>query len=131
MFRQAYFFLVFVILSSTLSALPTRIVGGFNASLGEFPHQVSLREWQSQQHMCGGSIISDNFILTAAHCTMDRSPSEIFAVVGTVLLNSGGTKYELSEIIIHPEFDIDRLHSDLSLVKTSESIVYSSEISTI
>lgn len=49
------------------NANPTnRIVGGINANEGQFPHQVSLR--RNGSHTCGGSIISKNFILTAAHC---------------------------------------------------------------
>lgn len=43
-----------------------RIVGGVDATLGQFPHQISLR--QSGSHICGGSIISRDFILTAGHC---------------------------------------------------------------
>lgn len=43
-----------------------RIVGGVDATLGQFPHQISLR--QSGSHICGGSIISRDVILTAAHC---------------------------------------------------------------
>lgn len=42
------------------------IIGGNEAKDGQFPYMVSLRLYGS--HMCGGSIISDHWILTAAHC---------------------------------------------------------------
>lgn len=45
-----------------------RIVGGLDAYEGQFPHQISLR--RSGSHTCGGSIISRNYILTAAHCVV-------------------------------------------------------------
>ena len=49
-----------------------RIIGGRTALDGEFPWQVSIRRYSSIKsefvHICGGSIISDQWILKAAHC---------------------------------------------------------------
>lgn len=48
-----------------------RIVGGKEASLGDFPYQVAiyLFEADNKSFICGGSIIDNNWILTAGHCT--------------------------------------------------------------
>lgn len=43
-----------------------RIVKGNNALENQFSHQISLRV--NGRHICGGSIISPNYIVTAAHC---------------------------------------------------------------
>lgn len=48
-----------------------RIVNGFLAKRGQFPHQVCLLNRREATYtLCGGSIISNEFILTAAHCVM-------------------------------------------------------------
>ena len=53
---------------------PTRgkIVNGDDAYENEFPWQVSWRDWSpitnDYEHLCGASIISDDWLITAAHC---------------------------------------------------------------
>ncbi|KAF5903230.1 serine protease 27-like, partial [Clarias magur] len=46
--------------------LNTRIVGGQNAVSGSWPWQVSLQAYGS--HFCGGSLINNGWVLSAAHC---------------------------------------------------------------
>lgn len=46
-----------------------RVVGGSNASPGQFPYIASLRRVLTGSHFCGGVIINNAYVLTAAHCT--------------------------------------------------------------
>lgn len=46
-----------------------RIVGGRNATCDEFPHQVSFVV--NNSYFCGGFIISEQYIMTAAHCAQE------------------------------------------------------------
>lgn len=98
----------------------TRIVNGANATTGQFPHQVSLRH--KGRHFCGGSIITDRWILTAAHCTKGRDADEFVAVVGALLLSEGGVEHELS--VNHPHPSYSRDGDDIALIQTKEAIVF-------
>ena len=62
-------FLGFV--ASALGAPAPQIIGGSNASDGQFPHQVTLQ--RSGGHYCGGSIINTNKVMCAAHCKQTGS----------------------------------------------------------
>lgn len=65
--------LLVIVEAKSSAKLSERIYGGERASPGQFPHQVSIRApWffdNAKWHVCGGVIISDRFILTAANCT--------------------------------------------------------------
>lgn len=85
-----------------------RIYGGEEAPLGQFPYQVSLRlgGWSPGlgfKHYCGGAIITNRFILTAAHCYGIGFPMKWFrAVVGAHKSNSNdGTVHNISRFIVH------------------------------
>lgn len=63
----------FALICATFGQLKTgrgaydgRIVGGVDIRIEEAPYQVSLQYFN--EHMCGGSIISKSFVVTAAHC---------------------------------------------------------------
>ena len=49
---------------------PRLIVGGEQAERGQFPYIVSMQN--GKRHFCGGSILNEMVILTAAHCISDR-----------------------------------------------------------
>lgn len=85
-----------------------RIVGGVNANINEFPYQVSLRTIADNHHFCGGSIISDRHILTAAHCVFGsiRPPyRNVRVYAGSSSSKSvNGSAHLVKRIDVHPKY---------------------------
>lgn len=61
------------------------IVGGTAASTGEFPYIVSLQYIRGNSHTCGGVMVNAHTIVTAAHCSVDQTPSTLQARAGSLV----------------------------------------------
>ncbi|XP_055626318.1 chymotrypsin-2-like [Toxorhynchites rutilus septentrionalis] len=107
-----------------------RIVGGSNAASGQFPYQVSLRS-AANSHFCGGSIISNRWVLSAAHCTVGRTLANTRVVVGTHLLNSGGIMHQVSRIVNHAQYNGNSLTNDICVVQTASTIAFNNLVRSI
>lgn len=113
-----------------------RIFGGEEAKPGQFPHQVSLRINISNEfrHNCGGSIISDRFILTAAHCYNKRFPnaSDYRVVVGAHVKNGNdGQAYDVIRITPHEGYNSTSLQHDIALVEVNATIELNERVAII
>lgn len=102
-----------------------RIVNGTAATAGQFPYQVSLRSGVLPKHFCGGAIIADRWILTAAQCTVGRRPRSFVAIVGSASLSFGGVKYHIDQSHPHPKYTDNDFNFDIALVRTTKQIHFS------
>ena len=108
-----------------------RIVGGVEADLHEYPWQVALVSSNGDGY-CGGSIISDQWILTAAHCLEGEEAGNVFVRVGSEdSYADGGDTYAVSEMIVHPDYLSVWQGSDIALLKLAEPLKFSHKVQAI
>ncbi|NYJ13038.1 secreted trypsin-like serine protease [Rhizobium leguminosarum] len=107
--------------------LVPKIINGKEAQLGAFGWVVSIGRRAaegSNGHECGGTLISDRFILTAAHCFSDKAKPDYFRVqAGTIKLGSYKTAAVVKRILIHPLFERKTSSFDVALVEMETPFV--------
>ncbi|XP_031354556.1 trypsin alpha-3-like [Photinus pyralis] len=109
-----------------LPHLDGRIVGGFDVTIEQVPYQVSLMvRPDSPYHICGGSIIAHDLILTAAHCTTRYQPSEMRIRYGNTIKNEGGTIMEVLFKKDHHLYNPNTMDYDISVLVLSGRIQFS------
>ncbi|XP_017784951.1 PREDICTED: serine protease persephone-like [Nicrophorus vespilloides] len=116
-----------------------QILGGTDAKLGEFPHMAGLgyesddvgSDWSWD---CGGSLISNSYILTAAHCVVRRDekmPEKVRLGKIDISGNSDSVMpqdFNVAEIIFHPEYSNRNKVNDIALIRLSRKVQYTANV---
>ncbi|XP_047523457.1 chymotrypsin-2-like isoform X2 [Pieris napi] len=138
MYLTNYFLIAFVLcgaLAAEISEINEpegRVVGGSDAPDGAVPYIISLqRSDYNNIATCGGAIIADQWILTAAQCVRDVSPKDLSVLAGTNSITSGGTRYKVDKIVIHEKFNAEHNLYDIALLRTTEKIQFTEKVKAI
>ncbi|CAB4056907.1 TMPRSS9 [Lepeophtheirus salmonis] len=118
-----------------------RILGGRRVNEGEIPWQVQfqLRKEDFSKSACGGTIISHQFVLTAAHCfiypkgvntSTNTRLKDSYIMAGSTKFNSG-EKHTIKKLIVHPEYSWNvgfLLKNDIAIVQVSNPFVFGENV---
>uniref|UniRef100_H0Y2C3 Peptidase S1 domain-containing protein n=1 Tax=Otolemur garnettii TaxID=30611 RepID=H0Y2C3_OTOGA len=92
------------------------ILGGEAADIREFPWQVRILH--NRRHLCGGSVLSKWWVLTAAHCFYRITESYNLVITHSVsnVSITNSTAVRVDKLITHPYFDSWLLDNDIALL---------------
>lgn len=102
------------------------IVGGTEAAAGAWPWQVGLVQASIANNFnaqfCGGTLIDELFVVTAAHCITETNGSvtprgDIRVLTGTQSLATGGVRRVVDRIVRHPNYNDDTTDFDIAVIK--------------
>ncbi|XP_046897923.1 serine protease [Hypomesus transpacificus] len=109
-----------------------RIVNGEEAVPHSWPWQVSLQQTNGF-HFCGGSLINENWVVTAAHCNVRTSHN---VILGEHNKGSGSNTESIqvikpAKVFTHPKWNPSTINNDITLIKLSRPVTLGSTVSPV
>ncbi|XP_055622446.1 uncharacterized protein LOC129766011 [Toxorhynchites rutilus septentrionalis] len=106
-----------------------KIVGGKPVTIDDVPYQVSLL--LGSRHFCGGSILNENTILTAAHCVERISPSSLQIRAGSNKTSCGGLVVAIKSVQSHVDYNAFTMDFDVAILKLKSNLEFGETIAPI
>ncbi|KAJ7393867.1 Chymotrypsin-like elastase member 3B [Desmophyllum pertusum] len=113
----------------------SRVIGGVDATPGNWPWQIALLRGSSKSFSCGGSLIAPDWIVTAAHCIARGQPGSYY----TIRLGdhnrqvTEGTEQDIpgKQVIVHPDYNKIPIDSDIALIQLSRPATLNARVKTV
>jgi trypsin len=96
-------------------AVQQRIIGGSPVEITDFPWQVLLIVNGDRQ--CAGAVVTDQWILTVAHCVSGLSPGAIRAYSGISNIRNRNQPLPIANVIVHPDWSPSTFLNDIALIQ--------------
>ncbi|XP_036044901.1 chymotrypsinogen B [Onychomys torridus] len=108
----------------------SRIVNGEDAIPGSWPWQVSLQD-KTGFHFCGGSLISEDWVVTAAHCGVSTSHVVVAGEFDQGSDEENVQVLKIAKVFKNPKFNMFTVRNDITLLKLATPAQFSDTVSAV
>lgn len=137
MLRVQWLLILCIIVNINCKKFEGFIVGGKLAPIDEHPYSVYLSMSCSTDDawMCGGSILNQDIILTAAHCLRScprgKTLHKIGINIGSTHKNRGKQKIKAQAFVVHEDYDAQTDAHDIGLIRTNHRMIFGSTVNRV
>ncbi|XP_069878011.1 chymotrypsinogen B-like [Dipodomys merriami] len=107
----------------------SRVVNGEDAVPGSWPWQVSLQ--YAGFHFCGGALISEEWVVTAAHCGVTTDDKVVVGAFNLDPDEEGVQVLDIAEVFNNPHASIEPVHNDIALLKLATPARFTDTVSAV
>ena len=111
-----------------------RVIGGKDATAGEWPWQAKL-ETKNSGFTCGGSLITPEWIMTAAHCISNKDPKTYRVTLGDLNRQKPEVteqKFTVKRVKVHPDYNSPvPINNDIALLELTRPATITSFVNTV
>jgi len=105
----------------------SRIVGGVETEVNEYPWQAGLVAREDTRTFCGGTVINNRYVLTAAHCLVGWLNFDVQVLLREHKIGAadGEMRYDVSKLINHPKYTDAYKGYDFALLRLAQQLDFS------
>ncbi|XP_060074620.1 mucin-2-like [Ylistrum balloti] len=104
------------------------IIGGTKSFLGQWPWTVAIKI--NQKFICGGTLISQQWVVTASHCieSVSAKPYLLNVMIGSIAMNpADGVYFKVTEVIMHPNNSFI-YEADIALLRLQKPVIFTDHV---
>ncbi|XP_064458616.1 uncharacterized protein LOC135368969 [Ornithodoros turicata] len=98
------------------------VIGGAKADYNTWPWMASILRGSELKFLCGGFLINDRYVLSAAHCFQGQRSTQTYGVRLGQIRYDEGPVYKVERFVVHEDYVRRQYYNDIALIRLAEPV---------